>query len=65
MTPRLLLGVGEAIVHLDFEDPTPGRDEDEVGDLVLELLQQPLRQTDGPRSVASLRAVLDRDLHGS
>jgi hypothetical protein len=64
VSPRLLLGKREAIVDFDLEDPSPGRDEDEVGDVVLELFQQPFRQTDGSRSVASLRAILDRDPHG-
>jgi hypothetical protein len=61
----LLLGVDEIVVHDDLEDAAPARDERELRDLVLVLFQQPLRQTDGSRGVASLRAVLDRDPHGA
>lgn len=59
-----LLRIDEVPVHDDFEGPAPRGDDLEVRDLVLELFQQPLRQTDGSRRVASLSAVLDRDLHG-
>jgi hypothetical protein len=61
----LLLGVDEIVVHDDLEDAAPARDERELGDVVLVLFQQPLRQTDGSRGVASLSAVLDRDPHGA
>ena len=62
---RRLLRVHEVPVHLDLEHAPARRDEDEIGDLALELLQQPLRQTDGSRCVASLGAVLDRDPHAA
>lgn len=63
MPARGLLRVEEMAVDHDLEDPTSGWDQRYVFDVVLELLQQPLRQTDGSRCVASLSAVLDRDLH--
>jgi hypothetical protein len=54
----------EFAVHHYFEDAALGRDERQVFDLVFELLDDALRQTDGSRCVASLGAVFDRDLHG-
>jgi hypothetical protein len=57
------LGIEEMPVGHDLEDAAPRRNEGDVLDIALELLQQPLRQTDGSRCVASLSAVLDRDLH--
>jgi hypothetical protein len=54
----------ELAVHHDFEDTARRRDERQVFDLVFELLEDALRQTDGSRCVASLGAVFDRDLHG-
>ena len=57
------LRIEEVPVGHDLEDAAPRWDEGDVLDIVLELLQQPLRQTDGSRCVASLSAVLDRDLH--
>ena len=62
--PRALLGVHEVVVHSDLENTTAGGNEREIAQLVLELLQQPLRQTDGSRGIASLGAVFDRDPHG-
>ena len=58
-----LLREDELIVHDDLEHASDRGDQDELGQFVLELLQQPFRQTDGSRRVASVLAVLDRDLH--
>ena len=64
VTTRRLLGIHQLIVDGDFEH-TPSRgDQDQLADVLLELLQQSFRQTDGPRCVASRHAVLDRDPHG-
>jgi len=63
VTTRCLLGIDQLAVDGDLEDAAARRDDDEILYVVLELLQQPLRQTDGSRCVASLGAVLDRDLH--
>lgn len=59
-----LLREDELIVHSDFEHAPDRGNQDELGQRVLELLQQPFRQTDGSRRVASRLAVLDRDPHG-
>jgi hypothetical protein len=60
-----LLRVDEVTVDDDFVDAAARRDQLEIGDLVFELFQQALRQTDGSRCVASLSAVFDRYLHRS
>jgi hypothetical protein len=59
-----LLGEHEIAVDHDLEDAPFRGYERELRDARLELLQQPLRQTDGSGSVASALAVLDGDLHG-
>jgi hypothetical protein len=64
MTPAPAFGGDELVIDRDLEHPAPRRNEHELGDVLLKLLQQPLRQTDGSRTVASLSAVLDRDVHG-
>jgi hypothetical protein len=48
-----------------LEHPAPRGDKGYVFDVVFELLEDPLRQTDGSRRVTSLSAVFDRDLHRS
>ena len=64
VAPRGLLRVDEVSVHDHLEDPATRRGDLQIGDLVLELGEQLVRQTDGSRCVASLSAVLDRYLHG-
>jgi hypothetical protein len=64
MPPRLLLREDEPAVDDDLEHPSDSRMNRELGDRMLELLEEPGRQTDGPGTVASAAAVLDRDLHG-
>jgi hypothetical protein len=59
----LLLRIDEVVVDDDLEHSPTRRDKDQIFDLVFELFQYPLRQTDGSRCVASLRAVFDGDLH--
>jgi hypothetical protein len=60
-----LLRRDELVVDRDLEDASRRGDQRQVRDLVLELVQQQLRQTDGSRRVASLGAIFDRDLHHS
>jgi hypothetical protein len=59
-----LLREDEVAVHRDFEDTATRRFDDEVRDVVFELFEDPLRQTDGSRCVASFAAVLDAYVHG-
>ena len=63
VTTRLFLGVDELVVEGYLEHTAPRRRQNELVEIVLELLQQPLRQTDGSRCVSSLSAVLDRYPH--
>jgi hypothetical protein len=63
VSARRLLGKDEFAVHGDFEDTATRRFDDEARDVVLELFEDPLRQTDGSRCVASLAAVLDVNVH--
>jgi hypothetical protein len=63
MLPGLLLRIDQVPITDDLEYAAAGRDQCEIGDVVFELLQQPLRQTDGSRCVASLGAVFDRKFH--
>ena len=65
VTAGRFLGEDELVVQCDLEHAPSGRDEHDVVQVVLELFQQPLRQTDGSRCVASLGAVLDRYPHGT
>lgn len=59
MAPCRSLGINERVAHRYLEDPTPGGDQSNVVDDLLELLEDSLRQTDGSRRIASLGAVLD------
>ncbi len=59
VTAGRLLGEDELVVKGDLEHAPSGRDDHDVVQVVLELFQQPLRQTDGSRCVPSLSAVLD------
>jgi hypothetical protein len=63
MAPSALLGEDEIAVHGYLEGSPRGGNENEFREAVLELLQQPFRQTDGSGSVASASAVLNGDLH--
>ncbi len=65
VTAGCLLRVDQDVIDRDLEHAPAGRDDRQIRDLVFELLQQPLRQTDGSRRIPSLGAVLDRDLHGT
>jgi hypothetical protein len=60
---RFLLREDLAVVHHDLEDAPSRRDERQVLQILFELLQDALRQTDGSRCVPSNGAVFDRDLH--
>jgi hypothetical protein len=61
--PRRLLGIDEIAVQLDLEGASArGRDRD-FFQIVLEFLENPLRQTDGSRCVPSFGAVLDAYSH--
>lgn len=60
---RCFLRIDEVAVHRDLVDPPTRRDDLHIRDLVFELCEQKVRQTDGSRPVASLCAVLDHDLH--
>ena len=62
--PLLLqLGVDEVSIHRDFEPSSARRNERERLDVLLEVLQQLFRQTDGFLFVASLGTVFDLYLH--
>ena len=51
----------DAITELDFMDPTAGGDQGDVAHLVMEVVQNFLRQTGGFGKVASRGAVFNRD----
>ncbi len=55
------LGEGEFAVDGDFELSTAGWDERKAFDILLELSEESVRQTDGLVFVASSRAVFDVD----
>jgi hypothetical protein len=59
------LGVDFLAVEPDLEDPTRTRLQDQAVELVLVLLGNRLRQTDGFGQIASSRAVFDLELHGA
>jgi hypothetical protein len=59
MAPRGLLRIDELVSDHDLERPSPGWDDYHLIQMVFELGQNLLRQTDGSRRVASLSAVLD------
>jgi hypothetical protein len=59
----LLLRVDERIVHRDLEDPAAGGQEGQCADLILVIVEQCVRQTDGPIEVSSGGAVFDGNLH--
>jgi hypothetical protein len=61
----LFLGVHELVVDLDLEDTALGGHDRKVVDVELELFEDLVRQTDGPRCVPSLSAVFDGDSHSS
>jgi hypothetical protein len=63
MTTGALLRIDQLVTDHDLEDATSRGDERHLVDDVFELFQQAFRQTDGFRCVASLSAILDRDLH--
>ncbi len=63
MFTRALLGVDTLGVEIDLEHTPRGRLQLDRFEFVFELLKDPLRQTDGSRSVASGAAILDGDLH--
>lgn len=65
MATGFSLGGNPRVVEIDLEHPSAGRNEQDVVDLVLELFEYPLRQTDGSRGVASLGAVFDTYPHGT
>ncbi len=58
-----LLRVDAFVVDIYLENASPRGDQDHLFEIVLELLQDPLRQTDGSRRVPSLAAVLDAYSH--
>ena len=64
MLPGLLLRIEECVVELDLKDAAARWDEANFRDLMLELFEYPLRQTDGSRRIPSLGAVFDRYDHG-
>jgi hypothetical protein len=57
------LGVDFLAVEPDLEDPARTRLQDQAVELVLVLLGDRLRQTDGFGQIASSRAVFDLELH--
>ena len=61
--PLLELGEHLPAVHGDLEAARVTRNQGEGGDVLLERVEQLVRQTDGLGLVVSHRAVLDRDLH--
>jgi len=63
MPSLLLLGEDEIAVDDHLEDASARGPDRELGRRLLEFLEQPGRQTDGSRTVASAAAVLDRYLH--
>ncbi len=63
MAPGGFLGVHEVAVDGHLIGATARRDQLQITDLMFELGQQQLRQTDGSRCVTSLCAVFDRYLH--
>jgi hypothetical protein len=60
---RALLGIDTLAVEVHLEHPAGGRRQFDGFEIVLELLEDPLRQTDGSGSVTSGAAILDVDLH--
>jgi hypothetical protein len=58
-----LLGEHEIAIDRHLERASARGHERDLGNARLELLQEPLRQTDGSRGVASARAVLDGEFH--
>lgn len=63
MFARALLGIDTLCVEVDLEHAPRGRFQLHYFEVVLELLKDPFRQTDGSRSVTSGAAILDGDLH--
>ena len=63
MAAGRLLRIREVAVDLDLEDAAPRGDQRDVRQVLLEFFEDPLRQTDGSRTVPSLSAILDRDTH--
>ena len=63
VTSRFLLRGNEVAVDDHLKDASLGGDDFELRNRLLELLEQPLRQTDGLRPIASDGAVFDRDVH--
>jgi len=57
-------GKHQQAVHGYFEAATSRRQNRQFADLVLELLEQLVRQPDGTWSVVSSAAIFDRDSHG-
>ena len=57
----LYLGEGEFTVNGDFELPTPGRNEREALNVLFELSEESVRQTDGLVFVASSCTIFDVD----
>lgn len=57
------LAVDALAIDIDFEDPSAGRDDRQLANVLTVVLQQLGRQTGGSRGVASDRAVLDSDVH--
>jgi hypothetical protein len=57
------LRIEEISVHDHLEDAASRRYEGDIRDLFFELLQNPLRQTDGSRRIPSLSAVFNRNIH--
>jgi hypothetical protein len=63
VAPRRFLREDRLPTEGHLEGPSPGGDDRDLRDLVLELGQNALRQTDGSRRVASLNAIIDDKFH--
>ena len=63
VSPGGLLGEHEIAIDRHLERAAARGHDGDLGNARFELLQEPLRQTDGSRGVASARAVLDGEPH--
>jgi hypothetical protein len=63
VSPGALLGEHEIAIDRHLERASARGHDGDLGNARFELLQEPLRQTDGSRGVASARAVLDGEPH--